>query len=73
MISGCQFHKHFLVKLATVSFTDLDQGSEMIIFQSVLSSFEASSIFEASGAVATIDLSQKLNHHKHANLARPNL
>ena len=29
----------------TVSFTDLDSGSEMIIFKSTLTTFEASSIF----------------------------
>jgi hypothetical protein len=33
----------------TVSFTDLDQGGETIILESVLTTFEASSIFEAAG------------------------
>jgi hypothetical protein len=32
-------------KSATVSFTDLDQGCEMIIFESILNTFEASFIF----------------------------
>jgi hypothetical protein len=47
----------------TVSFTALDQGSKMIIFQSILTAFEASSIFEATGVVGKICLSLKLNHH----------
>jgi hypothetical protein len=37
-----------------VSFTDLNQSSEMIIFESLLTTFEASFIFEAAGAVAKI-------------------
>jgi hypothetical protein len=41
------------------SFTDLDQGSEMIILKSVLTTFKA------TGAVAKIDSSLKLNHSKH--------
>ncbi len=68
----------------TVSFTDLDQGreilnkfsmpksmkhsvgndgSEMINFDLILTTFEASFIFEAAGAVVKIGLSLKSNHH----------
>jgi hypothetical protein len=47
-----------------MSFTDLDQDSEMIIFESILTTFEASFIFEAAGAVAKIDSSLILNHYK---------
>jgi hypothetical protein len=39
---------------------DLDQGNEMIIFESVLTSFEARFIFEAK-----IGLSLKLYHHTY--------
>ncbi len=36
----------------------------MIIFESTLTTFEASSIFEAAEAVAKIGSSLKSNHHK---------
>jgi hypothetical protein len=35
-------------RVATVSLMDLDQGSEMIIFESILTDFEASTIFSSS-------------------------
>ncbi len=35
----------------------------MIIFESTLTTFEASIIFEAAGAVSKIDSSLKSNHH----------
>ncbi len=38
-----------------MSFTELDQRSEMIIFELILTTFEVSSIFEAFGIVAKID------------------
>ncbi len=41
-------------------------GSEMIIFESTLTTYEASSIFWGSySAVAKISSSLKSNHHKH--------
>jgi hypothetical protein len=43
---------------------NLDQGSEMIIFKSILTPFEAWSIFWAVGAVSKIGLSLKPDHHK---------
>jgi hypothetical protein len=39
---------------STVSFAGLDQGSVMIIFELILTTFFASIIFEAAGAVAKI-------------------
>ncbi len=39
---------------ATVRFTDLDQGTEMITFKSILTTFIASIFSEATGAVAEI-------------------
>jgi hypothetical protein len=39
---------------STVSFTDLDQGSETIICKSILTTFEASSIFKAAWVVAKV-------------------
>jgi hypothetical protein len=42
---------------------DLDLGSKMIIFVSILTSFEVP-IFEAAGEVAKVGLSLKWNHHK---------
>ena len=41
---------------------DLDWQSEMIIFKSILTTFEASIIFKAAGAVVEIDSSLKPNH-----------
>jgi hypothetical protein len=46
----------------SASFNDLDQGSEMIIFEWILTTFEASSIFEAAGVLMKIGLNLKLNH-----------
>ncbi len=42
----------------------------MIIFESILTSFELSSIFQAAGAVAEISLSLKLNHRKQIQLSQ---
>ena len=42
---------------------DLDQQSEMIIFKSILTTFEESVIFEAAGAVVKVSLSSKPYHH----------
>jgi hypothetical protein len=48
-----------------VSFTDLDQDIEMIIFGSILTIFEASStLFVVGGALAKIGLSLKSDHHR---------
>jgi hypothetical protein len=47
-----------------VCFTDLDQGSEMTIFELILTTFTASIIFEAAGEVAKIGSSLKLNQHE---------
>ncbi len=52
-----------------MSFTDLDLGSEMIIFDSILTPFEASFIFEAPGTGAKISSSLKLKHQKQIQLA----
>ncbi len=43
-----------------VSFTDLNQGSEMIFFELILTTFEAPIPYEAAGAIAKIFLSLKL-------------
>jgi hypothetical protein len=48
----------------TVSLADLDQGSEMIIFESIWTTFEVISIFDANEAVGKIGSSLKLNHYK---------
>jgi hypothetical protein len=48
----------------TVCFTDLDQGSEIIIFESILTTFIASVFLAAPGAVANIGLSLKSNHYQ---------
>ncbi len=42
--------------------TDLDLQSEIIIFESFLTTFELSVIFEAAGAVVKIGSSLRLNH-----------
>ncbi len=44
----------------TVSLTDLDHGSEMKIFELILTTFEAPIPFEAAGAIAKILSSLKL-------------
>jgi hypothetical protein len=45
--------------------TDLEQGMDIIIFECILTTFEASFIFfEATGAVAKIGSSLKLDHQK---------
>ncbi len=50
--------------LDTVCFTDLDLGSEMITFESILTTFIVSVVFfEAAWTVAKIGLSFKSNHH----------
>jgi hypothetical protein len=52
---------YVLKLLSTVSFTELDQGSEMIIFKSTLTTFNVSSIFEAA---VKNGLSLKSNQHR---------
>jgi hypothetical protein len=47
-----------------VSFKDPDQDGEMIIFESILTTFEASFIFPGSWGSRQIGLSLKLNHRK---------
>jgi hypothetical protein len=47
----------------TVSFAALDQGIEMIIFESILTTFEASSIFGVS-------IQTKSNQHMQIKLAK---
>ena len=47
----------------TVSFVDLDWGSEMIIFELSFITFKATSFFEAAGAVAKIGSSLKSIYH----------
>ncbi len=44
----------------TVCFTDLEHGSEMIIFESILTTFIASSIFEVAWVVANYWLDLKI-------------
>jgi len=52
---------HFkMSKLTTVSFSDLDQGIEMIIFEPILTTFEASFIFWGNWDSGS---SLKSNHH----------
>ncbi len=51
----------FALSFNTVSFMNLDQGSEIIIFDSILTTFEVSSIFEAAGTVSKIGSSLNLN------------
>jgi hypothetical protein len=53
-----------------VSIRDLDQGSKMIIFESILTTFKASSVFEAAGTLLKIGLRLKLNHHRQIWLAK---
>ncbi len=54
-------------------FTDLNQNGKMIIFESILTTFGASSIFfEAAGAKAKIGLSLKLKHHCQILIAHIN-
>ncbi len=48
-------------------FLDLDQGKEMIIFESILTTFEVS--FNTAEAVAKTGLRLKLNLHKQIRLA----
>ncbi len=43
--------------------TDLDKRRELIIFESILTPFEASIVFDTAGAVLKISLSLKQNHH----------
>jgi hypothetical protein len=45
------------------------QSSKMIIFESILTTFEPSSIFKAAGTVAKFGMSLKLNQHKQIELA----
>ncbi len=45
-------------------------GREMIIFESTLTTFEASFSFEAAGAVLKIGSSLKLHHHWQINLPK---
>ncbi len=54
-----------------MSFKDLDQGNEKIIFESILTIFETSSIFwEAVGAVTKISLSLKSSHQNKFGLPK---
>ncbi len=57
------WHTRYESHFWTVSFTDLDQSSEVIIFGPLL---KLASFVEAvpGGAVSKIDSSLKLNHHK---------
>ncbi len=55
--------KHF----PTVCFTDLDQGSQMNIFESILTAVIVSTVFR--GTVAKNGLSLKSNRHKEILLA----
>jgi hypothetical protein len=48
--------------LSTFCFTDLDLGSQMIIFESILTTFLASIILETTGARTGSSLIS--NHHK---------
>jgi len=50
------------INQTTECVTDLFQSSGVIIFSSLLTTFEVSVIFEAAGAQAKIDLSLKPNH-----------
>jgi hypothetical protein len=43
---------------------DLDDGIEIIIFESILITLVANFIFEAAGAVAIFGLNLKSNHQK---------
>ena len=52
------------ILMATKCVTDLNLGSEMIIFEQLLTTFEVIVIFEAAGAEGQIDLSQKPYHQK---------
>ncbi len=51
-------------------FTDLNHGKELLIFELILTTFDASPIFEAAWAVMKISLSLKSNQ---ANLACRNM
>jgi hypothetical protein len=53
----------------TESFTDVDQGRKMIIFEYIMNTFEASSIFEAAREGAKIGFSLKSNDHQQIYLA----
>jgi hypothetical protein len=53
----------------TVCFTDFDQGSKIIIFLSILTTFIASIVFIGHWGSSKIGLSSKLNHHKQIQLA----
>ncbi len=64
-ITWSKSSKESSLQQSTVSFTDLDQSSGMIIIESLLTTFEAIVIFfAAAGTVAKIGSSLKLNHHK---------
>ncbi len=51
------------ILISTVSFTDLEQSSGMIIFESVWPHLKQASFFDVAGAVSKIDSGLKLNHH----------
>ena len=55
--------EHFLILLHTECVMDLDKLREMIIFESLLTTFEASYILEAAGGVVKIGKSLKSNQH----------
>ncbi len=51
---------------------DLDQGNEIIIFELILTTFETSSFFSYSKAVAKISLSLKSNPYRHIQFVQIN-
>jgi len=62
----CRQFSHFFalpVSSSTECVTDLDLQSEMIMVQSLLTTFEVSIIFEAAGAITKIGMSLVPNNH----------
>ncbi len=57
-------HTHTHTQAHTVCFTNSDQGNEMIIFESIFTTFIASVVLEAAVTVAKMCSSSKLNYHK---------
>jgi hypothetical protein len=62
--------KEFVTSCNTKCVTDLDYQIEMIIFGSILTTFESRCILEAAGAVLIIGSSLKPNHHWEILLAQ---
>ena len=54
---------------STECVTDLYKRSALIIFESILTTFEASIIFKAAGAVVEISSSQRITNFNHFKLA----